>query len=158
MDSGDGGGGGGSSRGEPRRIVLVRRKPRTLTKLAIPSLLLALSLYNQWPGNRVYIAASPFLPFLRVPLSLFLFLPPSLSPSSYARWLCCSRYNPVHMYLLCVSMRFASVIPRSRRISPRRSVILANVKRDFRATIIAKQLRFPPNQRKCSLAFAIFHE
>ena len=74
MDSGDGGGGGGSSRGEPRRIVLVRRKPRTLTKLAIPSLLLALSLYNQWPGNRVYIAASPFLPFLRVPLSL------SLSP------------------------------------------------------------------------------
>lgn len=150
MDSGDGGGGGGSSRGEPRRIVLVRRKPRTLTKLAIPSLLLALSLYNQWPGNRVYIAASPFLPFLRVPLSLSFSLP--LSPSSYARWLCCSRYNPVHMYLLCVSMRFASVIPRSRRISPRRSVIPANVKRDFRATIIAKQLRFPPNQRKCSYA------
>ena len=120
MGSGDGGGGGGggggSSRGEPRRIVLVRRKPRTLTKLAIPSLLLALSLsLHRWPGNRVYIAAPPFLPFLRVSLTLSL----CLSPSSYARWLCCSRYNPVHMYLLCVSMRFASVIPRSRRISPR---------------------------------------
>lgn len=64
------------------------------------------------------------------------------------------------MYLLCVSMRFASVIPRSRRISPRRSVIPANVKRDFRATIIARQLRFPPNIHVAneSVAFAIFHE